>query len=69
MAKWLDDFLKGVKFIIFFAAVLALLLLIDQAGGFKLVAYCLIAYSIAMWLQNQETIKDMFTEIMYKLFG
>ena len=65
----LKDLFSGLKFIIFFALVLALLLLLDQAGGFKLVAYCIIAFFIAMLLQNKETIKDMFIEIMYKLFG
>jgi hypothetical protein len=67
--QWWANVFKTVKFLIRFAAILAILLVLDQAGGAKLVVYVFLAFIITSLIVNYDTIREMVLDILIKLFG
>jgi len=58
-----------ISFLILFSIILAILILLDNAGGIKLIIFVFLAYLTAQFWRNKEILKEGVKDILIKLFG
>lgn len=56
-----------IRFLIKFAAILALLVIVEDAGGTKMVIFVLMAFVLALIWDNADFVREWFIDFIMKM--
>lgn len=65
--EWFRWVFRKIKFLVMFGIFLGIFILLEEAGGMKLILFVFLAYFLTLIYQNRIYIEEFIAELLYRM--